>query len=570
MADGSRVAVKRMSTLGEEPSAFFARLEKAAEVHHANLLDVIRALEQNGEFWVVSRLGTGVPLSVLLKAGRMRSGSAVAVGMGILSGLTALHQAGLWHGSVHARNVHVDMDGTVRLGDQCLSPAPAGQSAAALRASDVRAAGALICSMLRVPLENGPTAGQMQALKVASSPLGLAAKAIAGPPRKLPAGYEAAHASLTLWEAARKMATSRRQAQARQDLSAMVMAAMGGPRPTVVQAPGRQGTAGSRRVGARPASFAGAAPDSSPGGASTEAATESPAGARQLPAPPAPQRPGQPRVDEERQAGGQSAPKPAADPLRPAAARLPATVPSRMPAGRPAVTVRPVPPGALTSRMHRPVRSSMPWTALALLAASLLLGVCVLMAVASAVPAHRRPPAPARPTPTQVVPAPTAQIAPAPPPPAPRWFGDVPVTTPIVVVPAAPGSAPAAPSPGTAAPVAALADLPPASAGDVLAVTLDVAGCAAGSACTISVEVTLQPSPNRRSISWTLSSIDLCTGRAVPLAASTVAAQAGWTHVIGLSTVTLPASSAQVLVAITDTPARAASSLAAVGSNHCP
>jgi hypothetical protein len=84
------------------------------------------------------------------------------------------------------------------------------------------------------------------------------------------------------------------------------------------------------------------------------------------------------------------------------------------------------------------------------------------------------------------------------------------------------------------------------------------------------VEVTLQPSPNRRSISWTLSSIDLCTGRAVPLAASTVAAQAGWTHVIGLSTVTLPASSAQVLVAITDTPARAASSLAAVGSNHCP
>jgi hypothetical protein len=118
--------------------------------------------------------------------------------------------------------------------------------------------------------------------------------------------------------------------------------------------------------------------------------------------------------------------------------------------------------------------------------------------------------------------------------------------------------------------VSALADLPPASAGDVLAVTLDVAGCAAGSACTISVEVTVQPSPTRRSINWTLSSIDLCTGRAVPLSATTVVAQAGWTHVIGLSTVTLPPSSAQVLVAITDTPARAASSLAAVGSNHCP
>ncbi|WP_338204907.1 protein kinase, partial [Candidatus Nephthysia bennettiae] len=247
LADGSRVAVKRMSSVGEDPSAFFQRLEKASGVHHANLLEVIRALEETGEFWVVSRLGTGVPLNTLLKGSRLRSGCAVAVGMGILSGLTALHQAGLWHGSVHGRNVHVDLDGSVKLGDHCLSPAPAGQSSAALRAADVRAAGALICTMLRVPLENAPPAGQRQALKMASSPLGLAAKAIAGPPRKLPAGYEAAHASLTLWEAARKMATSRRQAQARHDLATMVMAALGAPRPTVVQTRDRQESERSRR-----------------------------------------------------------------------------------------------------------------------------------------------------------------------------------------------------------------------------------------------------------------------------------------------------------------------------------
>jgi hypothetical protein len=64
--------------------------------------------------------------------------------------------------------------------------------------------------------------------------------------------------------------------------------------------------------------------------------------------------------------------------------------------------------------------------------------------------------------------------------------------------------------------------------------------------------------------------VDLCTGRTAQLATITVVAQPGWNHVIGLSTVTMPAASAQVLVAITDRPARAASSLVSAGSNHCP
>jgi hypothetical protein len=139
-------------------------------------------------------------------------------------------------------------------------------------------------------------------------------------------------------------------------------------------------------------------------------------------------------------------------------------------------------------------------------------------------------------------------------------------------IPPGPGVAPATPPPAplAGAPLPALADLPPASAGDVVSVSLDVTGCAPGSACTITVQVALQPAPSRRAVNWTLSSVDLCTGRTAQLATVSVLAQPGWNHVIGLSTVTLPAASAQVLVAITDSPARAASSLAAAGSNHCP
>jgi serine/threonine protein kinase len=518
LPDGSRVAVKRLVAVGEDRAAFLQRLERATEVHHPNLLDVVRAVEENDELWVVSRLGNGVPLSTLLKSGRMRSGSAVAVGMGLLSGLTALHQAGLWHGAVHARNVHVDLDGTVHLGDQCLAAAPSGQSSATLRAADVRAAGALICSMLRVPLEMGPGAGQRQALKVASSPLGLAAKAIAGPPRKLPAGYEAAHASLTLWEAARKMATSRRQAQARQDLSAMVTTALGSSRPTVVPPPEPSQPARSRRplpLADRPAAVSAAAAASSPG-------------LQQLPPPPT---------------------------------RDPVTPPRHLPLSRP----QPRRPQVQRTGRHR--------TLLALLVACGLLALCLLMVVVSAAPARRQATGPARPAPSaQIGAVPRARVpppTPAAPAPSPPSFGNVPVTTPITVVPGGPGAAAPSRTAPPAAPAVSLANLPPSAAAGISLVTIDISGCAAGSACTISVEVTLQPAPNRRNVTWTVDAIDLCTGAPVQLATISVAAQAGWSHVIGLSTVTIPRTPAQVLFAVTDSPGRASSSLAPLGLDHC-
>src|SRR5207302_11095172 len=54
------------------------------------------------------------------------------------------------------------------------------------------------------------------------SSLGLAVRAITGSSRLLPSGREAAHARLTLLEGARGLASSRRQARARDHLAAMV------------------------------------------------------------------------------------------------------------------------------------------------------------------------------------------------------------------------------------------------------------------------------------------------------------------------------------------------------------
>jgi hypothetical protein len=193
------------------------------------------------------------------------------------------------------------------------------------------------------------------------------------------------------------------------------------------------------------------------------------------------------------------------------------------------------------------------------------------MVVVSLPPVRNQAPDEARPAPsaqigavsrTAVPPPATAPAAPTAP-----AFGDVPLTTPITVVP---GAATPSHTPAPTAPGLSLANLPPPAAGGISQVTLDVSGCSAGSACTISVEVTLQPLPSRRSVSWTLDSIDLCTGAPVQLATSSVLAQSGWSHVIGLSTVTIPRSPAQVLFAITDSPGRTSSSLAPLGLDHCP
>jgi serine/threonine protein kinase len=210
LPDGTAVAVKRLTAGGGDLRARLEQLQRAGNLGSPNLLDMLSVFEEvDGRIWVAFRLDDGVPLSRLLERGRMRPACGVAVGMAVLNALASLHEVGLWHGAVHARNVHVAGDGTVRLGDYGLAREPAGESGAALRGADVLAAGGLLAATL----------GHA---RLRESSLGLAVRAITGSRRLMPAGHEAAHASLTLWEGARGMATPRRQAQAREQLAAMV------------------------------------------------------------------------------------------------------------------------------------------------------------------------------------------------------------------------------------------------------------------------------------------------------------------------------------------------------------
>jgi serine/threonine protein kinase len=218
LPDGTPVAVKRLASPDRD---LRQRLEQLPRVEPGapGLLRLLSSFEEDAHLWAVWSLDDGVPLARLLQGRRLRPAQAVAIGMGLLNALAGLHQAGVWHGAVHGGNVHLGGDGAVRLGDYGLVRDPPRESPAALRAADVNAAGALVAAALGwSPQDEG---GRRRA-RLPDSSLGLAVRAITGSRRLMPTGHEAAHASLILWEGAGSMATSRRQAQARDQLAALV------------------------------------------------------------------------------------------------------------------------------------------------------------------------------------------------------------------------------------------------------------------------------------------------------------------------------------------------------------
>lgn len=184
LPDGTPVAAKRLRDSRPEVQGRLEEL-RALYLDPANLLPLRDAFEDRHSIWVVSELDGGASLDRLLQRAALRPAQAVVVGRGILEALAALHASGAWHGAVHARNVHVGDDGTVRLSDYGLTT----PGTADPRGEDVGAAAALVAGALG------------WGARLPRSPLGLALRAITGSRRLMPPGREAAYASLTLWEA---------------------------------------------------------------------------------------------------------------------------------------------------------------------------------------------------------------------------------------------------------------------------------------------------------------------------------------------------------------------------------
>lgn len=518
LSDGTAVALKRIRLGGEEKVRLVDRLRRAAEVRHPSLVEICDLFQHEEEVWVAFRLEAGLSLAALLEKGPLRPACAVAVGMAVLNGLSALHQAGLRHGAVHARNVHVDPEGAVRLSDYAIASDPGGGSLAA----DVRAAGALISSLLGGAAADGALAA--------------AARAMAASRRRLPAGSEAVHASLSLWEAAGRLAGSRRQAQARQQLAALVG---GGLQPAAQPAPGlprrrpgqRQAVTPLRQTGRSRRKSLPALPPPPSNGSPAPAVAPCPARPRTESSP-------QPRPPAVEQVA-----------LMVAAARA---LEGRPPAARQAPPPTPVPSVAALATGPGPGRQPSVWP---VWLAALVLLVAVGVASFGTV-SKRLSGAGSQPRPGAVAIQPTVEPAATPSP--------VPSPTPVPVGEAA--------LPAPTPELTPFLILPPSSAGDVSSVTLSAQACVGGGSCQFQVEVRLRPAPVSRPVVWTVNSIDLCSGATQRLASGVVLAQPGWTHVIAFGQLSPPRNGPQALVATTDSPAQAASSPLMLGSVavRCP
>lgn len=101
----------------------------------------------------------------------------------------------------------------------------------------------------------------------------------------------------------------------------------------------------------------------------------------------------------------------------------------------------------------------------------------------------------------------------------------------------------------------------PAEAGPITEVTATLAegACVAAQPCDVRVDVHLEPTANVDAVSWNLRVYDRCSGKVDTSAQVTMAPQPGRQQVYGISRATLPPGSAFALVAVTATPAVAAS-----------
>lgn len=107
----------------------------------------------------------------------------------------------------------------------------------------------------------------------------------------------------------------------------------------------------------------------------------------------------------------------------------------------------------------------------------------------------------------------------------------------------------------------------PAAAGSVAAVDLrPLAQCAPAAPCTLRLLVRLAPGPAPQTVTWSYRLVDRCTGAATTVPGGTVTVPAGGQQAAAVGTVALPDQPAVAVLAVTSSPATAASAPVTAGS----
>ena len=155
LKNGKSVVVHEIPVPAAEAAGAVPRVQRLFEHRHPALSPVLAwGTDPNG-LWVAVEPNEGVPLGTILSRGPLTPPAAAALGASLLSGVAALHEAGIAMGGFGAASVRITGNGEVRLAGHPAGAVRGAPSQSDLRA-DVRSSGMAICAAFGVDPAGAP------------------------------------------------------------------------------------------------------------------------------------------------------------------------------------------------------------------------------------------------------------------------------------------------------------------------------------------------------------------------------------------------------------------------------
>jgi hypothetical protein len=155
LRSGKAVVVHEIPVPQAEAAAAAPRLQRLFEHRHPALSPVLGwGTDANG-LWVAVEPNEGTPLGTMLTRGPLTPPAAAALGGAVLSGVAALHEAGIAMGGFGATAIRVTSNGEVRLAGHPAAAVRGAPSQSDLRA-DVRSSGMAVCAAFGVDPAGAP------------------------------------------------------------------------------------------------------------------------------------------------------------------------------------------------------------------------------------------------------------------------------------------------------------------------------------------------------------------------------------------------------------------------------
>ena len=112
-----KVLPERVATDHDRIARFEQEARATAALNHPNIVALYDVGTDRGTAFVVSELLTGATLRERIQAGPIPPRKVVEIGLGILNGLAAAHERGIFHRDLKPENIFVTDDGTVKILD---------------------------------------------------------------------------------------------------------------------------------------------------------------------------------------------------------------------------------------------------------------------------------------------------------------------------------------------------------------------------------------------------------------------------------------------------------------------